>query len=152
MVSKYENNQMNKELQNIQDIEGTPMVLDEDTILTEYLVSMLHKIFDPLPVPLILLDKDSKIRMINQVFADFLGFSKDEIMGKPVLEVDKYTRFPYVLKTKKAEIAWKHTFENGHTAIVHRIPVLDEKNELKYAVGMVLFEDLEQFRDIIRKK
>lgn len=151
MDSNYKNGQIHKQDQDIQYLEKNSMVLDEDNILTEYLVSMLHKIFDPLPVPIILLDKDSKIRMINQVFADFLGFSKDDIIGKPVLEVDKYTRFPYVLKTKKAEIAWKHTFENGHTAIVHRIPVLDEKGQLIYAVGMVLFEDLEQFRDIITK-
>lgn len=127
------------------------LILDEDNILTEYLVSTLHKIFDPLPIPLILLDKDGKIRMINQVFADFLKLPKEDIIGKPVLEVDKNTRFPYVLKSKKAEIAWKHRFQNGHTAIVHRIPVLDENDELKYAVGMVLFEDLHQFRDIITK-
>ncbi|NLK43892.1 MAG: sigma 54-interacting transcriptional regulator [Tissierellia bacterium] len=125
--------------------------LEEDAVLTEYLISMLHKIFDPLPVPLILLDKNGIIRMINQVFADFLRFPKEEIIGKYVLDVDKYSRFPYVFKTKKAEIAWKHTFENGHTAIVHRIPVLDNKGELKYAVGMVLFEDLEQFREMISK-
>lgn len=126
-------------------------ILDGDIVLTQYLVTMMNKIFDPLPIPLIFLDKDSKVRMINQVFADFLGFPKEEIIGKPVVEVDKHSRFPYVFKTKKAEIAWKHTFENGHTAIVHRIPVLDTKGELEYGVGMVLFEDLEQFKDIITK-
>lgn len=133
------------------DKHKNSMVLYEDDILTNYLVSMLDKIFDPLPVPLILLDKNGIVRMINQVFADFLNLAKTDIVGKPVLEVDKYSRFPYVLKTKKAEIAWKHTFENRHTAIVHRIPVLDEEGEIKYAVGMVLFEDLDQFKDIISK-
>lgn len=137
---------------NFNSVEVEDLVeIDKETVLTEYLVTMLHKIFDPLPVPLILLDKDSNVRMINQVFADFLGFAKEDIIGKPVLEVDKYSRFPYVLKTKQAELAWKHTFENGHTAIVHRLPVLDEQGKVKYAVGMVLFEDLEQFRDIISK-
>lgn len=131
--------------------QGNNLYLDKDTILNEYLVSMMNKIFDPLPVPFIMLDKYGKIRMINQVFADFLKYSKEEIIGKPVLEVDKYSRFPYVLKTKKSELAWKHTFENGHTAIVHRLAVLDEDKEVKYAVGMLLFEDLEQFRDIITK-
>lgn len=135
-----------------QDIhESETTVLDEHIVLSQYLVEMMHKIFDPLPIPLIFLDKDSNIKMINQVFADFLGLPKEDIIGKPVLEVDKHSRFPYVFKTKKAEIAWKHTFENGHTAIVHRIPVLDNKGELEYAVGMVLFEDVEQFRDIITK-
>ena len=125
--------------------------IDKDIVLNEYLVSMMDKIFDPLPVPFIMLDSDGIIRMINQVFADFLKYPKEDIIGKYVLDVDKYSRFPYVLQTKKSEFAWKHSFENGHTAIVHRIAVLDEEGEVKYAVGMLLFEDLEQFRDIISK-
>ncbi|MDR7857435.1 sigma 54-interacting transcriptional regulator [Tissierella sp.] len=145
--SKIDNQVYNQDIEDIQMDE----LIDEDIILTKYLASMMDRIFDPLPVPLIMLDKDSKIRMINQVFADFLGFPKSDIIGKLVLDVDKYSRFPYVFKTKKAEIAWKHTFENGHTAIVHRLPVLDKNGEIKYAIGMVLFEGIEQFKDIITK-
>ncbi|WIV12768.1 sigma 54-interacting transcriptional regulator [Proteiniborus sp. MB09-C3] len=151
MNGKQGDNQIQKGNQYNQILEKNVRAMDEDTILTEYLISMMNKIFDPLPVPFILLDKDTKIRMINQVFADFLGFPKEEIIGKPVLQVDKYSRFPYVFKTKKPEIAWKHTFENGHTAIVHRLIVSDENGEVKYAVGMVLFEDLEQFKRIVEK-
>ncbi|WP_353892746.1 sigma 54-interacting transcriptional regulator [Proteinivorax hydrogeniformans] len=122
-----------------------------ELVLTDYLVSTLEKIFDPVPVPIILLDKDCKVKMINRVFANYLEFPKEEIIGKEVREVDKNSRFPYVFKTKKAEIAWKHKFENGHTGIVHRIPVLDEQGEVVYGFGMVLFEDLEEFKDIINK-
>lgn len=151
LSGKQINTKMQEGAKEFQNLHNNSLVLNEDSILSEYFVTMMNKIFDPLPVPFILLDKDSRVRMINQVFADYLGFSKKEIIGKPVLEVDKYSRFPYVFKTKKAEIAWKHTFENGHTAIVHRLPVLDENGEIKYGVGMVLFEDLHQFRDIIEK-
>lgn len=119
--------------------------------LNDYLISTLEKIFDPITVPIILIDKDTRIRMINKVFSNYLGFSKEEIIGKKVKEVDRHTRFPYVFKTKKAEIAWKHRFENGHTAIVHRIPVLDNDENVKYGFGMVLFEDMEEFKDIIEK-
>lgn len=120
-------------------------------LLTDYLVTTMEKIFDPVPVPIILIDNETRIKMINDVFANYLGFPKEELIGKRVKEVDRNTRFPYVFKTKKAEIAWKHRFENGHTGIVHRIPVLNEAGEVEYGVGIVLFEDLEQFRDIIDK-
>ncbi len=120
-------------------------------LLTDYLVTTMEKIFDPVPVPIILIDNKTRVKMINDVFANYLGFPKEEIIGRKVKEVDKNTRFPYVFQTKKAEIAWKHRFENGHTAIVHRIPVLNEAGEVEYGVGLVLFEDLEQFRDIIDK-
>jgi PAS domain S-box-containing protein len=123
----------------------------DNPLFSDYFISTMEKIFDPIPVPIILIDKDTRIVMINQVFADYLGHSKEKLYGQKVKDIDKNTRFPYVFKTKKAEIAWKHTFENGHTAIVHRIPVLDKNGEIIYGFGMVLFEDLEQFRDIIEK-
>jgi PAS domain S-box-containing protein len=111
----------------------------------------MEKIFDPVPVPIILLDNETRIKMINDVFADYLGFPKEDLIGKKVKDIDKNTRFPYVYKTKKTEIAWKHRFENGHTAIVHRIPVLNAENEVEYGVGLILFEDVEQFKDIIER-
>ncbi|WP_252187736.1 sigma-54 interaction domain-containing protein [Anaeromonas frigoriresistens] len=119
--------------------------------LNDYLISTMEKIFDPITVPIILIDEDTKVRMINKVFANFLGYEKEEILGKKVQEVDRNSRFPYVFQTKKAEIAWKHKFENGHTAIVHRIPVLDEKDKVSYGFGMILFEDMKEFMHIIEK-
>lgn len=123
----------------------------DDIVLDDLIVSMMEKIFDPIPVPIILVGKDTKVIMINQVFSDFLGQPKEKIIGREVVEVDKYSRFPYVFKNKKAEIAWKHKFENGHTAIVHRIPILDEQGEVLYGFGLVLFQDVEEFKDIIQK-
>lgn len=120
-------------------------------MITDHFISMMEKIFDPIPVPIILIDKDTKVIMINKVFAEYLGHPKEEILGQKVVDVDKNSRFPYVFKTKKAEIAWKHRFENGHTAIVHRIPILDENGDVIYGFGLVLFQDVEEFRDIIEK-
>ncbi|MFZ5968119.1 MAG: sigma-54 interaction domain-containing protein [Bacillota bacterium] len=124
---------------------------EENQILTDYFVTTMEKIFDPISVPIILIDKDTSVKMINKAFADYLGYSKEYIIGKEVLQIDKNSRFPYVFKSKKAEIAWKHTFENGHTAIVHRIPVLNEHGEVMYGFGMVLFNDMEEFRHIVQK-
>lgn len=123
-----------------------PIPIDDQQV-----IDLLNQVFDPLPVPVIMVDRQAKIRVINQVFADYLQHDKRDILGKNVADVDKNTRFPYVLKTRKAEIAYKHQFENGHTAIVHRIPVLDENGEVLYGVGMVLFQDLQEFKDIIHK-
>lgn len=125
--------------------------LRESELSDSYVLDLLDKVFEPMPVPMILVDRQAKIKVINQVFADYLQHDKAELIGQNVASVDKNTRFPYVLKSKKAEIAYKHHFENGHTAIVHRIPVLDENGDVLYGVGMVLFQDLEEFREIIHK-
>ncbi len=120
-------------------------IIDKNTI------EWFYKIFDPIPVSMILVDRESRILMINSQFCRFLGVTKEEAIGRPAAEINLNTRFPQVMKTKKAEIAWKHTFTNGHTAIVHRIPILDDKGEVLYGFGMVLFDDMEEFQNIIVK-
>ncbi|GGM42124.1 hypothetical protein GCM10011351_30250 [Paraliobacillus quinghaiensis] len=124
---------------------------NQQELFTEFFVSMMNKIFDPVSVPMILVDKDTRVVMINQIFADFLGYTKEEIIGKKVNDIDKNSRFPYVYQTKKEEIAWKHKFENGRTAIVHRIPILDEDDVVIYGFGLVLFQDMNEFKDVIEK-
>lgn len=111
----------------------------------------MEQIFDPVPVPMILVNNQGVVIMINESFAQYLGHDKEQIIGKPVQTVDKNTRFPYVLQSKKAEIAIPHTFENGHTALVHRIPVLGEDGEVLYGFGLVLFQDIEAMTEIIKR-
>jgi transcriptional regulator with PAS, ATPase and Fis domain len=89
--------------------------------------------------------------MVNDAFAKFLDLEKEAMIGRSAVEIDKNTRWPQVFKKKMAEIAWKHTFTNKKTAIVHRIPVLDEADNVAYGFGMVLFETIENMREIIQK-
>lgn len=130
---------------------GLSSLNKKEILVNEYFISMMNKIFDPIPVSIILIDKDTRIVMINEKFAEFLGVTRDEAIGKTVLEVDPYSRFPYVFKTKKAELSWAHKFANGHTAIVHRIPVLDDDGEVLYGFGLILYGDVEDFKEIVDK-
>lgn len=120
-------------------------------VADDALVKNLNRIFDPIPVPIILLNKHTEIVMINQPFSDYLGCSREEIIGKRVDEVDPNTRFPYVFKSKKPEIYCKHKFSNGHTALVHRIPVLDDEGEIEYGFGMVVFDDLRSLQEVLER-
>jgi transcriptional regulator with PAS, ATPase and Fis domain len=115
------------------------------------LIRTMEKIFDPIPIPIILVDDKMKVQMINNAFAEFLEKKKEDMIGRSAVEIDKNTRWPEVFKTKAAEIAWKHTFVNKKTAIVHRIPVLDEADNVAYGFGMVLFETVENMKEIIQK-
>jgi PAS domain S-box-containing protein len=114
-------------------------------------MTRLHQIFDPISVPFIMVNKETEIVMINEAFAEYLEHPRDELIGKKVAEVDPNTRFPYVIKNKKPEIAYKHKFSNGHTAIVHRIPVLDDDGEVVYGFGMVVFDDIKQLQEVLEK-
>ncbi|WP_371723740.1 sigma-54 interaction domain-containing protein [Isachenkonia alkalipeptolytica] len=124
---------------------------NKDIQVDENVINVLDSIFDRIPVSIILIDAYSKILMISQSFADFLGVTKEKATGKTVGEINRNTRFPYVMERKKSEIAWKHTFQNGETAIVHRIPILNRKGESEYGFGMVLFDNIEELKQIIEK-
>ncbi len=115
------------------------------------LIETMEKIFDPIPIPIILVDENMKVQLVNKAFAQFLDFNKEDMIGKGAQELDQNTRWPEVFNSKQAEIAWKHTFTNGKTAIVHRIPVLDENQNVAYGFGMVLFETIENMKEIIKK-
>ncbi len=124
---------------------------NESPLLDVYFVQNMHKIFDPIPVPIILVNRETEIIMINEAFATYLGFSRADLIGKKVNVVDPNTRFPYVFKSKKPEIAYKHKFSNGHTALVHRIPILDDDGEVLYGFGMVIFDDLKKLQEVLER-
>lgn len=123
----------------------------KDSFMDSTFMTRLHQIFDPISVPFIMVNKDTEIVMINEAFAEYLDHPRDELIGKKVAEVDPNTRFPYVIKSKNPEIAYKHKFSNGHTAIVHRIPVLDDDGEVVYGFGMVVFDDIKQLQEVLEK-
>ncbi|MBM7561878.1 sigma-54 interaction domain-containing protein [Fusibacter tunisiensis] len=123
----------------------------KDDIQDNMFMNRLHQIFDPIEVPFIIVNRDTEIVMINEAFAEYLGHPRSEIIGRPVAEIDPNTRFPFVIKTKRAEINYKHKFSNGHTAIVHRIPVLDDNGDVAYGFGMVVFDDIKQLKEVLEK-
>lgn len=122
-----------------------------DNIFQDYLVEMFDRIFDKIPVPVILVDKVGVIRMINKAFADFLLTTKENAIGRPATDVDRNSKWPIVLKTGELEIAKRHRFAvNGKEAIVHRIPIYDDK-DIVGGFGMVLFDNMDQFKDLVEK-
>lgn len=122
-----------------------------ETLKDDMFIRRLHQIFDPISVPIIMVDKHAVVVMINTAFADYLEHPREEIIGHHVSEIDPNSRFPFVIKNKKAELAHKHKFINGHTALVHRIPVLDDEGEVAYGIGMVLFDDLRNLQEALEK-
>lgn len=123
----------------------------QETLMDDVFIQRLQQIFDPISIPFIIVNRASEVVMINEYFAQYLEMPRDKIIGRPVAEIDPNTRFPYVIKTKTPEINFKHKFSNGHTALVHRIPVLDDQGEVAYGFGMVVFDDLQALREVVDK-
>ncbi|ACB86292.1 sigma-54 interaction domain-containing protein [Natranaerobius thermophilus] len=119
----------------------------------ENVVDVVDRIFDVIPVPVILVDEKGIIRMINRAFADLLKVSKQQAIGRPAVEVDHNSKWPVVLKSGEFDIAKKHKFaRTGEDAVVHRIPIYDyDSGEIVGGFGMVLFQNLKELRDLADK-
>lgn len=114
-------------------------------------IQFCHKIFDNLPIPIDFLDKEGRMMYINKAFKDFLNISDKDVTGMLVTDVNPTSRFPEVLQSKQAEIAWRHRFQNGRDAIVHRIPILEDDGTLMGGFGVILFEDLDEMKEVMEK-
>ncbi|WP_277350611.1 sigma 54-interacting transcriptional regulator [Caldanaerobacter subterraneus] len=124
--------------------------IDKSFLFSEEMEFLFESVFDKLPIAIDILDAEGNIRMINKTFLDYLGLEKDKVINKYVLDVDRNSRFPLVLKTGQNEIAYRHKFANGKEAIVHRIAIKDG-DEVIGGFGMILFEDLNELRKLIEK-
>lgn len=123
----------------------------EKKINTMEFIDFCYEVFDKLPIPIDILDTKGEIVYINKSFADFLKRPRNELIGKPVIEVNPGSKFLETLHQKTAEIACKHRFENGKEAIVHRIPIIDDNGKVIGGFGMVLFEDLSKMQEVMDK-
>lgn len=112
-----------------------------------YTINLLDSVFDNLPIPIVMVNKDSRIIYFNSSYVNFLhlDLSKDEIIGKHIHEIISNSRLPIVIDTKIPEIGSTHLFPDGRTAIGSRIPVI-ENGEIIGAIAYILFENAQELQ------
>ncbi len=98
---------------------------------------------------IIMVDQDGFITMMNKEYADFLGVSVEEAIGKHCSEIVENTRMHVVAKTGKPEIADLQKI-NGDYMVATRIPII-KNNKIKGAVGKVLFKNVSGFNSLHKR-
>jgi len=101
---------------------------------------------------LILVNTEGIITMINQPFADVLGISAGEMLGKNVrcaYPNSNPSRLPVVMDTGQAEVAEPHLL-NGRHAVVSRYPMFKD-GKMVGAGGKVLFSDVREVSRLAEK-
>ncbi len=98
---------------------------------------------------LVIVDKDGYITVMNQIFLDLLGLSRDEAIGKYVLEVLPNSELPEVLKTGRIDKAdiWPL---NGRDTVVTRFPIV-KNGEIMGAIGQSFFLDMSGARILMQR-
>ena len=98
---------------------------------------------------LVIVDKDARITLMNQTFLDLLGLSRDQAVGRHVLEVLPHSELPEVLKTGRIDKAdiWPI---NGNDTVVTRFPIVKD-GEIVGAIGQSFFLDMSGARILMQK-
>ncbi|MFT9497560.1 sigma-54 interaction domain-containing protein [Anaerosolibacter sp.] len=92
----------------------------------------------------LIVDKDGYIIEINHAYSKFLGLSRNDILGKHVLEIIKNSKLPKILSTGEVDINVVHQLVEGQApnnekyTFVTRAPVKDG-DQIIAAVGQVKF-------------
>ncbi|MCY6369690.1 sigma 54-interacting transcriptional regulator [Clostridium ganghwense] len=113
--------------------------LKNEKDISEVLETVLEMTYDGI----VFVDKYGHIKMISEVYAEFLGIDKDEAVGKHVKEVIENTRMHIVAKTGIRETVDFQKVK-GRYIIANRIPII-KHGEIQGAVGQLLFRNLKSF-------
>jgi transcriptional regulator with PAS, ATPase and Fis domain len=99
---------------------------------------------------LILIDRDGIVRFISRHSELFYDISREEAVGKHMLELNPESKLPRVLETGHAEIG--RVFQmKGKKRIVSRIPLRDCDGNIVGAVGKVMFWHKKRVQELVRQ-
>lgn len=93
-------------------------------------------------------DKEGRLKQMNQAYRSFLGIDPDEdVSGRPAEDIIENTRLHEVVRTgipEKGEIQ----VIQGQKMVVHRLPIWED-GEIAGAVGMLIFEGVSELYRIL---
>jgi PAS domain S-box-containing protein len=92
---------------------------------------------------------EGRITLMNRTYLDALGLSKEDVIGKHILDIIPNSRLPEILRSghiDKADI-WK---VNERETIVTRLPII-KNGEIIGAVGKSLFLDMSGAKIMMQK-
>ncbi|MEP4535408.1 MAG: PAS domain-containing protein [Cyclobacteriaceae bacterium] len=123
--------------------------------------TILYSLIDNVPLFIALLDKQGRYAMVNQLYVDTFGKTRDEIIGSSLTEVlpknisDKhYPLVQQALRGESPEFLEESVLPDGtcYQASGRYVPILDEKGEVK---GVTVFvndvSDLQEAQKKLKK-
>lgn len=106
-------------------------------------IDTIKRIFEEIPIPVILVDKNEKIIFLNKAYGSFLQVDAKDTIGRHILSVISNSNIPTILRTKKPLIGIRQTYLVGGKSkptICHCVPII-ENGESIACLGIILFHD-----------
>ena len=97
---------------------------------------------------LVVVDENANIVILNNKYAEILGISPKDAIGKPVESIIPGTRMPWIVRSGETEIASVFVIKNGRPIICNRAPILDG-DRIIGAVSFATFTEMDQLQSAV---
>lgn len=115
---------------------------------------LYQEVLDALPEGVLYCDADFIVRKVNRCYAALLGGDVKSILGRPLPDLNPFTRAPLVIASGRAEMSDLCSlplFGDEYKFVVNRIPVRDAAGRTTGMVSHIQFTDPAELRDLTRK-
>lgn len=92
--------------------------------------SVHNLIFDSIEEGLLVINNKREIILYNRSAEKIIGMSKNNAIGRSILDVIPNSRLPVVLESRRIEANQEFCLENGQKLITSRIPLINENGYL----------------------
>ncbi|WP_144547614.1 sigma-54-dependent Fis family transcriptional regulator [Bacillus sp. X1(2014)] len=89
---------------------------------------------------MVVIDKNGKVILFNTRAQEIIGVTKEQAIGKYVVDVIPTSRLPYILESRRIEANQEMVLENDRKIITTRIPIIEENGTLIGAFAV--FKDI----------
>lgn len=118
----------------------------EDTL---HRCAALECVFESASQGIVVVDKDGIIRKVNKSYEDIFGVAREEVLGRPAVEVIENTRLHAVLETGVAELGEVQSCK-GRNIIVNRVPIFKD-GVVVGAIGEAIFKDIMEVKTLLQR-
>ena len=112
--------------------------------LHELLIERLLETF----FTLVVVDENANVVILNKKYADILGISPEDAIGKPVDSIIPGTRMPWIVRSGETENASVFVMKNGRPIVCSRLPIFDG-DRIIGAVSFATFTEMDQLQSAV---
>ncbi|QGU00101.1 Transcriptional regulator [Candidatus Syntrophocurvum alkaliphilum] len=97
----------------------------------------------------VIVNEKGVITFINQTYLNVLNMSKEDVVGKHILEITPHSKLPEIIRTGEVHEVDTWTI-NGHDTIITRTPII-KNGKVIGAIGRSLFMDMSSAKILVSK-
>lgn len=131
------------------DMSGAQILMEKLQETREEFKALSEALTESPYMVYVIVDKDGYITTMNQTYLNAIGFKKEEVLGKHILEITPHSELPEVLKTGRVDeaVIWPI---NGQDTIISRMPVIKD-GQIIGAIAKSLFMDISEAKIFVQK-